>query len=85
MRSSPVWEWHSAAHVTPDELRALRRWFVEQSRDNVAEALSNGDLDHRVKDVRPSDSPNLRWFIGHMIEEYARHNGSYPTCDPATC
>jgi uncharacterized damage-inducible protein DinB len=73
--ADPDWDWHSAAHDTPDELRALWTRFVDQSRTNVAEALSNGDLDQVVKDRQPGDTPNLRWILCHMIEEYARHNG----------
>jgi len=73
--ADPDWEWHSATDDSPEKLRALWQRFVEQSRANVAEALSDGDLDQQVRDSRPGDSPNLRWVIGHMIEEYARHNG----------
>jgi len=73
--ADPDWEWHSATDDSPEKLRALWQRFVEQSRANVAEALSVGDLDQQVRDSRPGDSPNLRWVIGHMIEEYARHNG----------
>ena len=69
------WEWHSAASDAPDELRSLWRRFVDQSRANVQEALSNGDLGQLAKDSQPGDTPNLRWIICHMIEEYARHNG----------
>jgi len=73
--ADPDWEWHSAINDTPDELRSLWRRFVDQSRANVAEALSNGDLGQQAKDSHPGDSPNLRWILCHMIEEYARHNG----------
>jgi uncharacterized damage-inducible protein DinB len=73
--ADPDWDWHSAANDTPDELRALWRRFVDQSRTNVTEALSNGDLDQLARNKLPGDQPNLRWIIVHMIEEYARHNG----------
>lgn len=73
--ADPDWEWHSAANDTPDELRALWRRFVDQSRSNVTEALVNGDLDQLAQNKLPGDQPNLRWIIVHMIEEYARHNG----------
>jgi uncharacterized damage-inducible protein DinB len=73
--ADPDWDWHSAVDDTPDELRALWRRFVEQSRTIVAEALSKGDLDQLARNELPGDQPNLRWIIIHMIEEYARHNG----------
>jgi uncharacterized damage-inducible protein DinB len=73
--ADPDWDWDSAANDTPDELRALWRRFVDQSRTNVTEALSNGDLDQLARNKLPGDQPNLRWIIVHMIEEYARHNG----------
>jgi len=69
------WEWHSAANDAPDQLRSLWRRFVVQSRTNVEEALTNGNLGQLAKDRHPGDTPNLRWIICHMIEEYARHNG----------
>jgi uncharacterized damage-inducible protein DinB len=71
----PDWDWHSAVNDTPDELRALWRRFVDQSRTNVREALDNGGLDQLAKNALAGDQPNLRWIIVHMIEEYARHNG----------
>jgi hypothetical protein len=48
---------------------------VDQSRTIVEEALTNRDLGQLGKDSHPGDTPNLRWIICHMIEEYARHNG----------
>jgi uncharacterized damage-inducible protein DinB len=73
--ADPDWEWHSAAQDTPDELHSLWRRFVDQSRSNVKSALSEGTLDQQARQSWPGDSPNLRWIINHMIEEYARHNG----------
>jgi hypothetical protein len=73
--ADPDWDWHSATHDSPDELRAPWRRFVDQARRNVDEALTVGDLGQFARDARPGDTPNLRWIIGHMIEEYARHNG----------
>jgi uncharacterized damage-inducible protein DinB len=69
------WEWHSAAKDSPEELLALWKRYVDQSRSNVAEALAAGTLDQQTRNVRPNDAPNLRWILVHMIEEYARHNG----------
>jgi uncharacterized damage-inducible protein DinB len=73
--ADPDWEWHSAVDDSPQELLELWKGSVEQSRANVSQALSEGGLDQQARDSRPGDSPNLRWIINHMIEEYARHNG----------
>jgi hypothetical protein len=73
--ADPDWDWHSAVNDTPDQLRTLWRRFVDQSRINVAETLSSGGLGQQAKGSHPGDSPNLRWILCHMIEEYARHNG----------
>jgi len=70
------WEWNSAAHDSPAELRSLWTGFVDASRLCVAAALSNGDIDQLAQRKWDSgESPSLRWIIVHMIEEYARHNG----------
>ncbi|SEO32265.1 DinB family protein [Actinacidiphila rubida] len=70
------WDWHSAAENTPEELEGLWQEAVERSRARVADALAAGDLGQSAK--RRNDkgwSPNMRWILCHMIEEYARHNG----------
>jgi uncharacterized damage-inducible protein DinB len=70
------WEWHSAAHDSPDELRALWRAAVDRSRTAVAEALADGGLDRpAAQSWRDGPTPSLRWIVVHLIEEYARHNG----------
>jgi uncharacterized damage-inducible protein DinB len=70
------WEWHSAAHDSPDELRALWRAAVDRSRTAVAEAMADGGLDRlAAQPGRDGSTPSLRWIVVHMIEEYARHNG----------
>jgi Protein of unknown function (DUF664) len=74
--ADPDWEWHSARDDEPDALRALWRRFVDQSRANVADALSDGDLTQLAQRRREGhEPPSLRWMLCHMIEEYARHNG----------
>ena len=73
--ADPDWDWHSAANDSPEQIRSLWTRFVEQSRACVEEALSTGDLEQQARDSHPGDSPNLRWILLHMIEEYARHNG----------
>lgn len=74
--ADPDWEWHSAAHDSPDTLWTLWRTSVEQSRELVAEALAQGGLDQLARIGWADGSrPSLRWILLHMIEEYARHNG----------
>lgn len=70
------WEWNSAAHDEPDELRRLWSASVDASRARVAEALARGGMDQLARRTWDSgESPSLRWILVHMIEEYARHNG----------
>jgi uncharacterized damage-inducible protein DinB len=74
--ADPDWEWHSAATDTPEQLIALWEEALVRSRSAVAEALTAGGLD-QLAERKWADgrSPNLRWIVCHMIEEYARHNG----------
>ena len=70
------WEWRSAAHDTPEQLRILWEDAVGRSRSLVAEALADGGLDQMARRSWPDGrAPSLRWILCHMIEEYARHNG----------
>jgi quinol monooxygenase YgiN/uncharacterized damage-inducible protein DinB len=70
------WDWHSAADDSPEELLALWQNAVELSRTQIAEALADGGLGRLSKRLWPDGrTPNLRWIMVHMIEEYARHNG----------
>jgi uncharacterized damage-inducible protein DinB len=73
----PDWEWRTSAEDSPEELFALWERAVEQSRADVAEALSGeaglGGLAKRA--FSDGRAPSLRWIVCHMIEEYARHNG----------
>jgi uncharacterized damage-inducible protein DinB len=74
--ADPDWDWHSATDNTPEELRALWSKSVETSRAMVSEALAEGDLGQLAHRKWPDGrSPNMRWILTHMIEEYARHNG----------
>jgi uncharacterized damage-inducible protein DinB len=74
--ADPDWDWHSALRDSPDELRAIWHEAVERSRVRVAEALADGGLDRPARRrANQGQSPNLRWIVLHMIEEYARHNG----------
>ena len=74
--ADPDWDWHSAAHDSPERLMALWQDAVSRSRSSVAEALADGGLDRLARRTWPDGSaPSLRWIVCHMIEEYARHNG----------
>jgi uncharacterized damage-inducible protein DinB len=71
------WDWPTANEDSPGELFALWKRTVEQSRADVAQVLdSGGGLGQLARRTWPDGrSPNLRWILCHMIEEYARHNG----------
>lgn len=66
------WEFHTAEHDDPDELRGLYRAACDRSRRAVAEsdlgALSVGA-------DREGRQWSLRWILTHLIEETSRHNG----------
>ncbi len=70
------WEWHSAAHDSPEQLLDLWNDATVRSRALVAEALAVGGLDQLARQsTSDGEAPSLRWIVVHMIEEYARHNG----------
>jgi len=70
------WDWHSAAHDSPEQLRILWTAAVERARGSAERAASDGGLDRVASRRWPDDNaPSLRWILTHMIEEYARHNG----------
>jgi uncharacterized damage-inducible protein DinB len=74
--ADPDWEWHSAAHDSPEELRTLWEHAVERARVEVNEALATGGLEQLAEVTWPDGrAPSLRWILCHMIEEYGRHNG----------
>jgi uncharacterized damage-inducible protein DinB len=71
------WDWNSAANDTPEQLRAQWLRAVDGARKDLVEALRRGDLSQPAKRApwRDGRTPNLRWILTHMIEEYSRHNG----------
>ncbi len=74
--ADPDWEFHSAAHDSPEKLLALWEDAVDNSRKLAATAMADGGLDHPAAVSWPDGrTPNLRWIVLHMIEEYARHVG----------
>ena len=74
--AAPDHDWHCAADLPAEEVRALWRAAVDRSRAVVSDALADGGLDRLA--ARPGgdgSAPSLRWVLVHMVEEYARHNG----------
>ena len=71
-RADPDWDWHSATADTPEQLWALHDAEVAAA-DRIYAAASLDDL--AVRPNRFGQSANLRWILGHLVEEYARHNG----------
>jgi uncharacterized damage-inducible protein DinB len=73
------WEWHSAAHDSPAELRAYFDEAAQRTDAVIDRALSGPDgLDSVSAQGTRSDPEarfSLRWILVHLIEEYARHNG----------
>ncbi|MDX6307371.1 MAG: hypothetical protein QOI06_417 [Nocardioidaceae bacterium] len=66
------WEFHTAQHDDPDELRALYAAACERSRRGVAES----DLSSLSMGVdREGRHWSLRWILTHLVEETSRHNG----------
>lgn len=72
--ADPNWEWESASHDTPEQLRALWEGAVTRSRAAIAGTLADGGL-NRLCSISDGPAPNLRRILIDVIEEYARHNG----------
>jgi len=75
--ATPDWEFDSARHESPEELRALFDEAVRRADAVVDEALARGGLEEESARVSPhtGETFTLRWILVHLIEEYARHNG----------
>lgn len=71
----PDWEWHSAAHDTPEQLLALWHDAVARSRAILTEVLADGDLEQLARYTSWDEPPSLRRTLIDLIEEYARHVG----------
>ena len=70
------WDWHSAVHDSPDQLRSWLDEEIAASDARIDEALARGEgLDTRAVRERRGGVPTLRWILVHMVEEYARHCG----------
>lgn len=75
-KADPDWEFRSAANDSPEELRAIWQSAIERARGDVAAFMATGSLDQPARRTNAEgQSPNLRWILCHMLEEYARHNG----------
>jgi uncharacterized damage-inducible protein DinB len=75
--AGPDWEFESARHDSPAELRALYDAAVRNSDAAVDDALTRGGLEQESVRTSPHTGGTftLRWILVHMIEEYCRHNG----------
>jgi hypothetical protein len=74
--ADPDWEWTSALHDSPAELRSLWHQAVAHSREQLATVIALAGLDQPARRSLPDGRvPTARWIVLHMIEEYARHNG----------
>jgi uncharacterized damage-inducible protein DinB len=70
------WDWSSARHDSPEELRRLFDDEVARSDVALDEALSAGGLDQAARRPRSDgEVATLRWILVHLVEEYARHAG----------
>ena len=70
------WGWRPTSEETSEQLHATWQGAMTHSRRMIDQALGENGLDFLARQPRPNgQSPNLRWIIVHMVEEYARHNG----------
>ena len=70
----PDWSWRHAHEFGADQ---LWQWYDEAlavSDRVIADALAT-EQGLATRAVDPGEPVTLRWLLGHMIEEYARHNG----------
>jgi len=70
----PDWSWRHAHEFGADQLWQWYDEAVAVSDRVVADALAT-EAGLATRAVDPADPVTLRWLLGHMIEEYARHNG----------
>ncbi|NYG58471.1 putative damage-inducible protein DinB [Nocardioides daedukensis] len=69
------WDWHSAKHDSPEDLRRLFDESVAAS-DAILDLGDPLETPSVQTSRRTGEGKfSLRWIILHMIEEYARHNG----------
>lgn len=68
------WDWHSAVHDTPAQLRDLFDAEVDKA-DAVIASMTSLDTPSAHRSGRTGEHFNLRWVLVHLVEEHARHNG----------
>jgi uncharacterized damage-inducible protein DinB len=74
--AEPGWDWRSAAEDDAEELYALYDAAVVRARENLAEALADGDLGKPITETwEDGETPSIRRTLVDIIEEYARHTG----------
>ncbi len=71
--ADPDWEFRTAAHLKPDQLRSRYREACDRSRQVLSNAASLDQLS--VKALRDGRHFSLRWVLLHLVEETARHAG----------
>jgi hypothetical protein len=75
-KTDPDWDFHSAAHDTPEQLYAIWDSTIDRSRARLDAALANGGLDQLVHLSYPDGRRfSLRRLVCDLIEEYGRHTG----------
>ena len=65
------WDWHSAADDTPEQLRAL----LDAETAAADQVIAGASLDDLAERPGRRGRASMRWILGHMVEEYARHLG----------
>jgi len=67
------WEMTTAPGRSVDELFEDYDASLERSREVLASVASLDQLSRKKR--RMGETPDVRWILIHMIEEYARHGG----------
>jgi len=65
------WDWRTAAADSPEELYHRWRDAVARARARFTEAITDAGLNRHAN----QHTPNVRYILLNLIEEYARHNG----------
>lgn len=72
----PDWDWRSARHDHPQQLRNLHAAEIAGSEAVLTRVLAEGEgIDRLAARPRHGKHGSLRWILVHMIEEYSRHAG----------
>ena len=71
--ADPNWEFRTAAHLEPEQLRGRYEEACARSRHVVSDAAGLDQLS--VTPFRNGKHFSLRWVLLHLVEETARHAG----------